>query len=238
MTENGTMLEIKNATVRYGGITAVRGATIRVMEGEVVTLLGANGAGKTSLLRAISGLVPCDGEILLRGKSLSSLAPHERAASGITHVPEGRGIFGNLTVAENLDLAAWGRKRGPELDKALTSAMEYFPRLKARLSQPAGTLSGGEQQMLAMGRALMSGGSLLLLDEPSMGLSPLMVQETYEILARIKEAGVTMLLVEQNAHAALGLASRGYVMETGAIAVQGTKEELLSNPLLKEAYLG
>ena len=179
MTGQGTMLEIRNATIRYGGITAVRNASLRVMEGEVVTLLGANGAGKTSLLRAISGLVPCEGEILLRGKTVSALAPHERAASGITHIPEGRGIFGNLTVAENLDLAAWGKKRGPELDRAFSAALEYFPRLKARLSQPAGTLSGGEPQMLAMGRALMSGGSLLLLDEPSMGLSPLMVQETY-----------------------------------------------------------
>ena len=238
MTALPPMLEINNITVHYGSITAVRGASLSVEEGEVVALLGANGAGKTAMLRAISGLVHSTGEIFFRGKTLDGFAPHERAAAGITHVPEGRGIFGNLAVEENLRIAAWRRKRGAELEMDLEAVLAYFPRLKARLAQPSGTLSGGEQQMLAIGRALMSRGRLLLLDEPSMGLSPRLVEEIYDILARIKADGVTILLVEQNAHAALGLASRGYVLETGKVAVKGSREELLSNPLLKEAYLG
>lgn len=238
MTTQQTMLELKNVSVHYGSIAALRGASLCVLEGEVVALLGANGAGKTSLLRAISGLEASAGEIIFRGKDLRGFPAHERAAAGITHVPEGRGIFGNLTVKENLRLAAWRRKRGTELELDFETVLSYFPKLKTRLAQSAGTLSGGEQQMLALGRALMSKGRLLLLDEPSMGLSPRLVEEIYEILARIKADGVTILLVEQNAHCALSLASRGYVLETGKIAVKGSKEELLSNPLLKEAYLG
>jgi len=238
MTTLPAMLELKDICVRYGNIAAVRGVSLHVDEGEVVALLGANGAGKTSLLRAISGLVPGAGEIIFRGKTLAGFAPHERAVAGITHVPEGRGIFGNLSVEENLRLAAWRRKSGAELELDFEAVLAYFPKLKTRLAQSSGTLSGGEQQMLAIGRALLSRGRLLLLDEPSMGLSPRLVEEIYDMLARIKADGVTILLVEQNAHAALGLASRGYVLETGKIAVKGSREELLSNPLLKAAYLG
>ena len=238
MTVLPPMLELKNICVHYGNIAAVRGVSLCIEEGEVVALLGANGAGKTSLLRAVSGLVPATGEIIFRGKNLHGFAPHERAVAGITHVPEGRGLFGNLTVQENLRLAAWRRKKGAELELDFESVLAYFPKLRSRLAHYAGTLSGGEQQMVAIGRALMSRGRLLLLDEPSMGLSPRLVEEIYDILARIKSDGVTILLVEQNAHAALGLASRGYVLETGKVTIIGSKEELLSNPSLKEAYLG
>lgn len=237
MTTN-PMLELKNITVSYGNITAVRGVSLCVREGEVVALLGANGAGKTSLLRAISALEQYSGEILFQGRNLNGTAPHLRAAAGITHVPEGRGIFGNLTVSENLHLGAWTRKSGKELEQDFEATLTCFPRLKARLKQPAGTLSGGEQQMLALGRALLSRSKLLLLDEPSMGLSPRMVEEIYEILARIKSDGVTILLVEQNALSALELADRGYVLETGQIATSGSRDELSSDSKLREAYLG
>lgn len=238
MTAQTPLLELKNIAVHYGSIAAVRGVSLHVNEGEVVALLGANGAGKTSLLRAISGLEPASGDIIFQGRNLGGVAPHQRAAAGITHVPEGRGIFGNLTVTENLRLGAWARKGGADLERDYEAVLTYFPKLTTRLSQPAGNLSGGEQQMLALGRALMSRGKMLLLDEPSMGLSPRMVEEIYDILARIKANGVTILLVEQNAHSALGLASRGYVLETGTVSVSGAQDTLLSDPLLKEAYLG
>lgn len=238
MTAQTPLLELENVAVHYGSIAAVRGVSLHVNEGEVVALLGANGAGKTSLLRAISGLEPASGDIIFQGRNLGGVAPHQRAAAGITHVPEGRGIFGNLTVTENLRLGAWGRKGGADLERDYEAVLAYFPKLTTRLSQPAGNLSGGEQQMLALGRALMSRGKMLLLDEPSMGLSPRMVEEIYDILARIKANGVTILLVEQNAHSALGLATRGYVLETGVIAVSGAQDTLLADPLLKEAYLG
>ena len=232
------LLEIKDLWVHYGRAEAVRGISMEVEEGSIVTLIGANGAGKTSTLDALSGTLPYGGDVIYRGKSLRNVQAHKIVASGIAHVPEGRGIFGNLTVTENLRIATWHRRDKEGIERDLARVFDLFPRLKERRGQPGGTLSGGEQQMLALARAIMSRASMLLLDEPSMGLSPVLVQEIMRILTDINREGTTILLVEQNANMALSIASRGYVLETGCITVSGTGEELMGNPRVREAYLG
>lgn len=231
-------LQVRDLAVQYGAISAVKGISFEVHGGEIVTLIGANGAGKTSALHAISGTVEYTGSISYKAQDLRKIPPHLIVARGIAHVPEGRGIFGNLTVMENLRIATWQRKDKAGIRQDFERVFEFFPRLRERVSQPGGTLSGGEQQMLAVARALMSRGTMLILDEPSMGLSPLMVQEIMSILSRINKEGTTILLVEQNANMALHIASRGYVLETGSITLSGTGEELRGNPLVREAYLG
>lgn len=238
MNASENLLEVKSLSVSYGNIKAVREISFTVREGELVTLIGANGSGKTSILRAISGMTPFKGTITYRGRDLAGVPAHKIVSLGIAHVPEGRGIFGNLTVLENLKLATW-----QSTDKADTATrFEYvfnrFPRLKERLKQPGGTLSGGEQQMLAVARALMSRTEMLLLDEPSMGLSPKLAQDIFQMLGEISKEGMTILLVEQNANMALHLASRGYVLEAGNMILSGTGSELRDNPVVRQAYLG
>lgn len=235
---NNVMLDVKDLAISYGNIKAVKGISFIVNEGEIVTLIGANGAGKSSTLRAISGLIPYKGEIVYQGKSLKTTPADKIVALGIAQVPEGRGIFGNLTVMENLKLATWSRKDKSELEKDYQKIFKIFPRLEERRAQLGGTLSGGEQQMLAVGRALMSKGKMMLLDEPSMGLAPVLVREIFRILREINQSGTTILLVEQNANMALRIAHRGYVLETGTISQTGSGEDLLGNPKVKEAYLG
>jgi branched-chain amino acid transport system ATP-binding protein len=209
-----------------------------VREGEIVTLIGANGAGKSSILRAISGLIPYSGTITYRGNDLKQIPADQIVARGIAQVPEGRGIFGNLTVLENLKLATWQRQDKEQITKDFERIFTLFPRLRERGMQLGGMLSGGEQQMLAFGRALMSDAQMLLLDEPSMGLSPVLVRDIFHTIAEINKAGKTILLVEQNANMSLHIASRGYVLETGRIVLSGTGKELMGNPRVKEAYLG
>jgi branched-chain amino acid transport system ATP-binding protein len=238
MNERLPLLSVQDLEVSYGSIRAVRGISINVYEGEIVTLMGANGAGKSSTLCAISGIAPYKGTISYQGKNLRKVSPDKLVAMGIAHVPEGRGIFSNLTVHENLRLAAWMQKDPVKIREDFEKVFELFPRLKDRRSQMSGTLSGGEQQMLAVGRALMSRAKVLLLDEPSMGLAPVLVREIFNILQDINRSGVTILLVEQNANMALRIASRGYVLETGAVVLEGASEELRNNPRMREAYLG
>jgi branched-chain amino acid transport system ATP-binding protein len=232
------LLSIEALSIRYGPIEAVKGITLAVREGEIVTLVGANGAGKSSILRAISGLVAFEGRISYRGQDLRRFPAHRITSMGIAHVPEGRGIFGNLTVTENLKLATWPRKDKPEIARDYKRVFALFPVLYDRREQSGGTLSGGEQQMLAVARALMSRGSFMLLDEPSMGLSPVLVQGIFSVLREINEAGTTILLVEQNARMALRAASFGYVLETGVVTLSGPGADLLENPLMRAAYLG
>jgi branched-chain amino acid transport system ATP-binding protein len=232
------LLQVRDLEVAYGRIRAVRGISLEVAEGEIVTLVGANGAGKTTILRAISGMVPCTGSIVFRGRDLHGVAAHRRVALGIAHVPEGRGIFSNLTVAENLTIATWGRRDRSGVRIDLERVHALFPRLAERAPQMAGTLSGGEQQMLAVGRALMSRGRLLLLDEPSMGLSPILVRDIFRVLREINAAGTTILLVEQNAHLALQLAGRAWVLQNGQVELAGAAAELAGDPRVREAYLG
>jgi len=231
-------LEVRDLEVHYDGIRALHGVSFAVLKGEIVTLIGANGAGKTSILRAVSGLTPYRGAVLFEGHDIKRVPAHQIVGLGITHVPEGRGIFGNLTVQENLQLATWQRTDKGEIVADYDRMFALFPRLKERRHQPGGTLSGGEQQMLAVARALMSRGRLLLLDEPSMGLSPRLVQEIFRVIEDINKTGTTILLVEQNANMALRIASRAYVLETGGIILSGTGRELLGDPRVKEAYLG
>ena len=239
MNANGTLLSIQDLQVAYGGILALQGISVEVHEGEIVTLIGANGAGKSTLLRAISGIVPIrSGKIRFGSTDLHSVPAHRIVEMGVAHVPEGRGIFANLTVQENLKLATWSRKDRKNLSQEYQRVFDLFPRLAERQNQLAGTLSGGEQQMLAMGRALMTRGRLMLLDEPSMGLAPVLVREIFQTLREINAGGTTILLVEQNARQALKLAHRGYVLETGRLTVAGTAEELMDNPSVKAAYLG
>ena len=239
MTSNGSLLSIQDLHVAYGNILALQGISVEVREGEIVTLIGANGAGKSTLLRAISGIVPIrDGKITFGTTDLRSVPAHRIVEMGVAHVPEGRGIFANLTVQENLKLATWSRKDRQNLAKEYQRVFDLFPRLAERQNQLAGTLSGGEQQMLAVARALMTRGRLMLLDEPSMGLAPVLVREIFQILREINAAGTTILLVEQNARQALKLAHRGYVLETGRLTVAGTAEDLMDNPNVKAAYLG
>ncbi|MDR2405761.1 MAG: ABC transporter ATP-binding protein [Deltaproteobacteria bacterium] len=231
------MLELSNLCVSYGGIKALHGISLKVEEGELVTILGANGAGKSTTLMAISGLVPlAEGEILFKGEKLHKLKSHEVVKRGITQAPEGRRIFGPMTVEENLRLGAFTRDSFPQ--NLLKWVYELFPRLEERKGQMAGTLSGGEQQMLAIGRALMAEPKLLLLDEPSLGLAPLLVKSIFKTIKSINLSGVTVILVEQNARAALRLASRGYVLDVGHLVLEDTSENLLMNPQVKDAYLG
>ncbi len=234
----GPLLSVKDLTISYGNIRAVKGISFDVYEGEIVTLIGANGAGKSSTLRAISGLVPYKGEVSYKGRSLHGIPADQIVGLGIAQVPEGRGIFGNLTVMENLKLATWKRKDKQALGDDYERVFTLFPRLKERQNQQSGTLSGGEQQMLAVGRSLMSRGRVLLLDEPSMGLAPVLVREIFKILRDLNASGSTILLVEQNANMALRVAQRAYVLETGTIGLSGTGQELLADARVKEAYLG
>jgi len=232
------MLEVRGLEVRYGGIAAVKGIDIEVSEGELVCLIGANGAGKTTTLKAIAAMVaPSRGDIRLRGKSTAGLASFELVREGLALVPEGRGVFGRLTVRENLEIGAYHRSDG-EVGQDLEKVFALMPRLHERRDQTGGTLSGGEQQMLAIGRALMSRPKLLLLDEPSMGLAPLMVQKVFETIQAVAREGVTILLVEQNAKLALALAGRAYVMESGRITLSGESAALLVDSRVREAYLG
>lgn len=231
-------LAIEDLKVSYGDIHAVKGISFEVREGEIFTLIGANGAGKTSTLRAISGLLRHGGRVRLDGRELSEVAPDRIVALGIAHVPEGRGIFGNLTVMENLRLGAWIRSDRKGVARDLDRVLSVLPRLRERRDQPAGTLSGGEQQMLAVARALMSNARILLLDEPSMGLAPKLVKEIYNVVREINQTGVTILLVEQNANIALRLARRAAVLENGLISLSGSGAELLQNAQVREAYLG
>ncbi len=233
-----TLLAVEDLWVAYDRIQAVRGVSFHVAAGEIVTLIGANGAGKSTILRAVSGLTPLRrGAISFAGEPLSGRAAHRIARMGIVQVPEGRGIFGNLTVEENLRLATYGRGDA-QVERELERVLELFPRLAARRGQWGSTLSGGEQQMLAVGRALMRRARLLLLDEPSMGLAPLLVKEIFKIISRVNEGGTTILLVEQNANQALKIAHRGYVVEAGSITLAGSAAELAGNPVVREAYLG
>ena len=233
------MLNINNLHVYYGQIHALKGISLEVKSGEIVTLIGGNGAGKTTTLRTISGLLtPKEGEIVYQGKSTENLKAHELVASGLIHVPEGRHVFPQMSVQENLDLGAYTRKDAQNIAEDLEQVFELFPRLKERRSQAAGTLSGGEQQMLAMARALMGRPKLLLLDEPSMGLAPLLVREIFNIITEINKTGVTILLVEQNANMALSVAQRGYVIETGKVVLEGDSASLAANEAVRKAYLG
>jgi branched-chain amino acid transport system ATP-binding protein len=234
------MLEIKNLTVSYGVITALHGISLSVQSGSIVTLIGSNGAGKTTTLKTISGLLkPKSGEIFYNGKNIAGLPPHEIVARGLSHVPEGRMIFSNLTVLENLQMGAYLVRDKKIVRRELEFVFAMFPRLKEREQQIAGTLSGGEQQMLAIGRALMSQPKFLMLDEPSLGLAPLLVKTIFEKIVEInRERGLTILLVEQNANRALEISNFGYVLETGKITLQGDSASLRQNPQVKSAYLG
>jgi branched-chain amino acid transport system ATP-binding protein len=233
------MLEINNLNVHFGVIHALKGISLTVNDGEIVTLIGANGAGKTTTLRTISGLKkPTSGDIILNGENITGMSAQQRVNKGISHAPEGRRVFPAMTVLENLEMGAYLRKDKPEIARDLKMVYDLFPVLSDRQKQPAGTLSGGEQQMLAIGRALMSRPKILLLDEPSMGLAPLLVQEIFNIIRGVNKAGTTVLLVEQNAMMALQIAHRAYVMETGSIVLHGTGEELLQSDQVKKAYLG
>ena len=234
-----SLLTIENLEVFYGVINAIKGISFEVNEGEIIALIGANGAGKTTILNTITGLVPAkSGSIKFEDKDLLKTPAHKTISMGIPHVPEGRRIFQQLTVFENLKLGAYTRKDKKEIADTLELVYERFPRLKERRTQIAGTLSGGEQQMLAMGRALMSHPKIILMDEPSMGLSPLYVTEIFDIIRSVNESGTTVLLVEQNAKKALSIANRAYVLETGKIVLSGDAHELMNNDSVKKAYLG
>ncbi|HHU86991.1 MAG TPA: ABC transporter ATP-binding protein [Peptococcaceae bacterium] len=233
------LLNVDNVTVSYGGVRALRGISCQVEEGEIVALIGANGAGKSTTLKAICGLVrPQSGTITYNKKVLNKMPPHKIVSMGISQVPEGRRVFTRLTVLENLEMGGYTRKKAGEVKDSIKNVFKRFPRLEERKSQLAGTLSGGEQQMLAMGRALMSRPRLLLLDEPSMGLAPMLVQEIFSIILEINQAGTTILLVEQNANMALSIANRAYVLETGEIVLSGSASEMADNPDVRKAYLG
>ncbi|MGI9952463.1 ABC transporter ATP-binding protein [Moorellaceae bacterium AZ2] len=233
------MLVLNDVHVYYGAIHALKGVSLEVREGEIVTLLGANGAGKSTTLKAISALLqPRSGEILFQGRPLHRLSPQQVVKMGISHVPEGRRVFANLTVLENLELGAYLSRDPRQMALALEEVWHHFPRLKERQKQLAGTLSGGEQQMLAIGRALMMRPKLLLLDEPSMGLAPLLVKEIFNIIQEINRSGTTILLVEQNVHTALQVAHRGYVLETGRIVLSGSAADLSGSEEVRKAYLG
>jgi len=233
------MLEIRDLRVAYGAIEALHGISLEVGEGEIVALIGSNGAGKSTLLNTISGLMrPTDGTILYQGKPLDKTPPYEIVSMGVCQVPEGRRIFASMTVLENLELGAYLAQNRANFQENLARTYALFPRLKEREKQEAGTLSGGEQQMLAIGRALMGNPKLLLLDEPSLGLAPRLVEEVYEVIVEIQRMGTPILVVEQNAFQALSVADRGYVIETGNIVMHDASDRLLENPQVKEAYLG
>lgn len=233
------MLEIKDIEVFYGMIQAIKGVSFEVNEGEVIALIGANGAGKTTILHSITGLIaPKKGEILFEGQDITSTPAHKIVSMGMAHVPEGRRVFAQLTVLENLKMGAFTRKDKDEIEESMIRVYKRFPRLEERKNQMAGTLSGGEQQMLAMGRALMSRPRIILMDEPSMGLSPIFVNEIFDIIREVSEGGTTVLLVEQNAKKALSIADRAYVLETGKIVLDGKAKDLLNDDSVKKAYLG
>jgi branched-chain amino acid transport system ATP-binding protein len=233
------LLEIKDLYVSYGAIRALHGISFHVEEGEVVTLIGANGAGKSTTLQTISGILrPDRGQVLYEGQDITRMRTDTIVKSGLIQVPEGRRIFAPLTVRENLEMGAFTRTDKQEIAESMERVFELFPRLKERVEQMGGTLSGGEQQMLAVGRALMAKPRLLLMDEPSMGLAPILVEDIFEIIEEINKQGVTILLVEQNAHMAFSVANRGYVLETGAIHLEGSSQELEQNPQVRAAYLG
>lgn len=235
----GTMLTVNDINVFYGAIHAIKGVSLEVNEGEIVTLIGANGAGKSTILRTISGLLkPKTGSIQFEGQEIAGMPAHEIVKTGISQVPEGRRIFAEMSVLENLELGAFTRKDKDGIKADMELVFERFPRLKERIGQLAGTLSGGEQQMLAMGRALMSRPRLLLLDEPSMGLAPLLIKEIFAIIQDINKTGTTVLLVEQNANMALSIARRAYVLETGRITLSGDAKELAASDEVRKAYLG
>ena len=232
------LLSVRDLRVAYGGIQAVKGVSLEVMPGELVCLIGSNGAGKTTTMKAVTRLLPYTGEVLYQGQPLSHRGPWDLVGQGLAMVPEGRGVFARMTVFENLQMGAYQRDDTADIVADIDRMYGLFPRLKERRSQLAGTLSGGEQQMLAMGRALMGRPRMLLLDEPSMGLSPLMVDRIFEVIQQVAAQGVTLLLVEQNASRALQLAQRGYVMESGQITLSGPASELLDDPKVQAAYLG
>lgn len=232
------MLSVKNLCVSYGGIQAVKGVNLDVQAGELVCLIGANGAGKTSTMKAITASLPFAGEVVFDGQSLAGKGAWDLVGQGLAMVPEGRGVFARMSIAENLQMGAYTRSDKAGIAQDLARMYDMFPRLKERSSQLAGTLSGGEQQMLAMGRALMSRPQLLLLDEPSMGLSPLMVDRIFEVIAQVRAEGMTVLLVEQNASRALALADRAYVMDSGLMVLSGPAKTLLHDPAVRSAYLG
>jgi branched-chain amino acid transport system ATP-binding protein len=233
------MLEVIDLEVSYGAIRAIKGISFKVESGEIVTLIGANGAGKTTTLRTISGLNKASkGKIYFKGIDITNMEAHKIVSLGISHVPEGRRVFSTLTVMENLELAAWTIKDKNVKKDRLGRAFALFPRLEERKKQLAGTLSGGEQQMLAVARALTTGGDLMLLDEPSMGLAPVLVDEIFKVIGEVRKQGITVLVVEQNARKALELADFGYVLEVGTIAYQGKAKELMESPKIKDAYLG
>jgi branched-chain amino acid transport system ATP-binding protein len=234
-----TLLKVSGLKVAYGGIQAVKGASFEVRAGELVTLIGANGAGKTTTLKAVTGIQPvATGDIQFMGKPIKGQGAWDLVRQGLVMVPEGRGTFTRMTIVENLQMGAFVRRDKPEIDADIEKVFGIFPRLKERAKQLAGTMSGGEQQMLAMGRALMARPKVLLLDEPSMGLSPIMVDKIFEVVADIHKRGTTVLLVEQNASRALGLADRGYVMDSGEITMSGDAKALLADPKVQAAYLG
>ena len=233
------MLKVTNLKVSYGGIEALKGISFDVEQGQIVTLIGANGAGKSTTLRAISGLVkPAGGSINFMGRDITSMNTQKIVTEGVVLVPEGRRVFANLTVKENLKIGAYLRSDKEEIEEGIKDIYRRFPRLKEREWQLAGTLSGGEQQMLAVGRAMMAKPKLMMMDEPSLGLAPLVVKDIFSIIQQIRDSGVTVLLIEQNANAALKIADRGYVLETGTIALEGTGRELLNDPAVRAAYLG
>ncbi len=233
------MLSVQHLSVRYGGIRALKDVSFEVRQGEIVTLIGANGAGKSTTLRAIAGLVrPESGTVMLENEDITGMDAQKIVQRGISLVPEGRRVFPNLSVLENLKIGAYLRSDAQGIQQSIDYVYEMFPRLKERTWQAAGTLSGGEQQMLAVGRALMARPKLMMMDEPSLGLAPLVVRDIFAIIKRVADEGVTVLLIEQNANAALRAAHRGYVLETGSVTLSGTGEELLSDPKVRDAYLG
>ncbi len=233
------MLEVKDLEVYYGVIQAIKGISFQVNQGEVIALIGANGAGKTTILHTVTGLLsPKKGSVIFEGKDITKVPAHKIVSMGMAHVPEGRRVFAELSVYENLKMGAYTRKDKSEIEESLENVYKRFPRLKERKNQMAGTLSGGEQQMLAMGRALMSKPKIILMDEPSMGLSPILVNEIFDIIQAVSESGTTVLLVEQNAKKALSIADRAYVLETGNIILEGKAKDLLEDDSVKKAYLG
>ncbi|MBR2038474.1 MAG: ABC transporter ATP-binding protein [Lachnospiraceae bacterium] len=234
-----SMLEVKDLKVNYGMIQAIKGVSFHVEQGEVIALIGANGAGKTTILHTITGLLsPKEGSVVFEGTDITKIPAHKIVSMGMAHVPEGRRVFANLTVLQNLKMGAYTRKDKAEIQETLEMIYKRFPRLEERQNQLAGTLSGGEQQMLAMGRALMSHPKIILMDEPSMGLSPIYVNEIFQIIQDVSKSGTTVLLVEQNAKKALSIADRAYVLETGNIVLEGRASTLLDNDDIKKAYLG
>lgn len=239
MEKENVLLEFRNVDAYYGKIQALKNVSFNVKKGEIVTLIGSNGAGKTTVLKTISALLrPGKGEVVYGGKVISGLAPHQIAEQGVAHIPEGRKIFPRLTVKENLEMGAFRFNNTNKIKKDMEHVFELFPRLKERENQNGGTLSGGEQQMLAIGRALMSEPAILLMDEPSMGLAPIIVQQIFSSIKDLNDNGITILLVEQNANKALQIAHRAYVLQTGSVVLEGTGEELLCNSMVREAYLG